>query len=147
MQSSPRLIDYFIHNASDYFKDAEEFINLKDEYANPNMGVMFDMYVSPFLLLASMILTKKYTDILSLMGFQRTIRRWIEFYRFKELRMRFYQWSQIVNAIGGPYISTNDPTYHAYVIADGMQRTQASIFHQSKVAPGSSQPAKPRSQL
>jgi hypothetical protein len=147
MQSSPRLIDYFIHNASDYFKDAEEFTRLRDEYANPNMGVLFDMYVSPVLILTSMILTKKYTDILSLLGFQRTIRRWIDFNRFKDLRMRFYQWSQIVNAIGGPYISTNDPTYHAYVIADGMQRTQSSIFHQSKLAPGSSQPVKPRSQL
>jgi hypothetical protein len=147
MQSSPRLIDYFIHNASDYFKDAEDFIKLRDEYANPSWPVLFDMYVSPLIIVGSMILTKKYTDILSLMGFHRTILRWIDFYRFKDLRVRLYQWNQIVNAIGGPFIATNDPTYHAYVIADGMQRTQASIFHQSKLAPGSSQPAKPRSQL
>ena len=147
MWSSPSLTNYFIQNASDYFKDAEEFIDLRDEYANPSWAVIFDMYLSPVLLLASMILTKKYTDILSLIGFQRTIFRWLDYYRFKYLRSRFYQWNQIVNVTGGPYISTNDPAYHAYVIADGMQRIQRSIFHQSKVAPGSSQPTKPRSQL
>ena len=147
MLSTPSLIKYFIQNASEYFKDAEEFIRLRDEYANPKFAVLFDMYLSPVLLFVSMILTKKYTDIISLIGFQRTIRRWVEYFRFKELRTRFYQWNQIVNAVGGPYISTNDPVYHPYVIADGMHRTQRSIFHQSKLATGLSHATRPRSQL
>jgi hypothetical protein len=31
------------------------------------------------------------------------------------------EWTNIVRAVGGPFISTNDAKYHIYVYADGMQ--------------------------
>jgi len=128
MQSNPRLINYFIHTAKPYFKDADEYIRLSKTYAKQDPMVLFDMYASPLILILTVIFTKKPPSMLSLLSLHRVFQVWIEYFRYKQLRAQFYQWNQIVNAVGGPYIATNDPTYHAYVIADGMHRTQTSIF-------------------
>jgi hypothetical protein len=135
MQSNPRLINYFIHNAKPYFKDADDYIRLSKTYAKQDLMILFDMYASPLILVLTVILTKKPPSMLSLLSVHRIFQVWIEYFRYKTLKSQFCQWNQIVNAVGGPYIATNDPTYHAYVIADGMQRTQTSIFTSRKKRP------------
>jgi hypothetical protein len=136
MQSNPRLINYFIHNAKPYFKDAEDYIRLSKTYAKQDLMILFDMYASPLILVLTVILTKKFPGMLSLLSIHRIFQVWIDYFRYKTLRSQFCQWNQIVNAVGGPYIATNDPTYHAYVIADGMERTQTTIFTSRKKRPG-----------
>ena len=144
MQSNQRLINYLVHNAKPYFAEAEEFVRLSETYAKQDLTILFDMYVSPLILVLTVVFTKKPPSAISLLGVHRIFQVWAEYFRYTYLRTQFRQWSQIVNAVGGPYISTNDARYHPYVIADGMQRTQSSIFHQSKASPGLSQPKKPR---
>jgi hypothetical protein len=132
MQSSQRLINYFIHNAKPYFQEAEEFIALSDTYGKQYNMAMFDMYVSPLLMVLTILYTKKRPNAVSLLGLHRIIQSWIDYFRYIELRKRFHHWNQIINAVGGPYISTNDPTYHPYVIAEAMYRTQTSLFTNRK---------------
>ena len=132
MQSNPRLINYFIHNAKQYFKDADEYIRLSKTYAKRDLMVMFDMYGSPLIIVLTVLFTQKPPSMISLLSLHRIFQVWTEYFRYKSLREQFRQWSQIVNAVGGPYIATNDPTYHAYVIADGMHRTQGAIFTSRK---------------
>jgi len=128
MQSNPRLINYFMHNAKPYFQEAEDFVRLSKTYAKQDLMVLFDMYGSPLILILTVIFTKKPPSMISLLGLYRIFKVWIEYFRYKSLRTQFYQWSGIINAVGGPYIATNDPQYHPYVIADGMQRTQTALF-------------------
>jgi hypothetical protein len=128
MQSNPRLINYLIRNAKPYFKDADEYIRLSKTYAKQDPMILFDMYGSPLILILTVIFTKKPPSMLSLLSLHRIFQVWTEYFRYKTLKGQFYQWNQIVNAVGGPYIATNDPLYHPYVIADGMHRTQTSIF-------------------
>lgn len=128
MQPNPRLINYFVYNAKPYFQEAEEFVRLSKTYAKQDPMVLFDMYGSPLILILTVILTKKPPSMISLLGLYRIFQVWIEYFRYKGLKTQFYEWSQIVNAVGGPYIATNDPVYHPYVIADAMQRTHTSLF-------------------
>lgn len=128
MQPNPRLINYFVYNAKPYFQEAEEFVRLSKTYAKQDPMVLFDMYGSPLILILTVIFTKKPPSMISLLGLYRIFQVWIEYFRYKGLKTQFYEWSQIVNAVGGPYIATNDPHYHPYVIADGMQRTHTSLF-------------------
>jgi hypothetical protein len=117
-----------MHNAKPYFQEAEDFVRLSKTYAKQDLMVLFDMYGSPLILILTVIFTKKPPSMISLLGLYRIFKVWIEYFRYKSLRTQFYQWSGIINAVGGPYIATNDPQYHPYVIADGMQRTQTALF-------------------
>jgi hypothetical protein len=128
MQSNPRLINYFMYNAKPYFQEAEDFVRLSKTYAKQDLMVLFDMYGSPLILILTVIFTKKPPSMISLLGLYRIFQVWVDYFRYNTLRAQFYQWSEIMNAVGGPYISTNDPQYHPYVIADGMQRTQTELF-------------------
>lgn len=132
MQSSPKLINYFISNAKPYFQEAEEFIQLTKTQGKQDLVVLFDMYGSPLILILTILFTKKPPSLISILSLYRMFQVWADYFRFNTLRKQFFQWSQIVNAVGGPYIATNDPSYHAYIIADGMHRTQTSIFTNRK---------------
>ena len=147
MKSSGRLTKYLISNAKNYFAEAEDFVRLTDKFLVPSWNVWFEMILSPLLMIVMCIATRSPPDILSAMSTYKTVEIWVEWFHYRAVKSRFMEWKQIVDAYGGPFISTNDPRYMAYVYADGMQRIQGSIFHQSKAAPGSSHPEKPRSQL
>ena len=132
MQSNPRLINYFIHNSKPYFKDADDYIRLSKTYAKHDLMILFDMYVSPLILILTVVFTQKLPSMISLLSLHRIYQVWSEYFHYKSLRARLFEWKHIVDAVGGPYIATNDPRYHAYVLADGMQRTQTSIFTSRK---------------
>jgi hypothetical protein len=56
------------------------------------------------------------------MTIHKTVSLWVDWIRYKELDSEIHEWIKIVKSNGGPFISTNDVSYHTYVYADGMQR-------------------------
>ena len=124
---NPRLTQYLLRNAKNYFQEAEEFVVLTPTYAELSWWTMIDM-AFPFIMLAIAIVTKKFPDMFSILSVHKSIQHWVSYFRYSELRTQFSQWKAIVDAVGGPFISTNDPDYMAYVYADGMQRIHNQSF-------------------
>ena len=128
---NPRLTQYLIRNAKHYFKEAEEFIALKATYDEMSWWTIFDM-ASPLITIVIALITKKFPDLFSILGIHKSFEHWVNYFRYLELRSYFTEWKAIVDAVGGPFISTNDPTYMAYVYADGMHRIHTSTFSNVK---------------
>ena len=63
-----------------------------------------------------------------MISLHKTISLWTQWFQFKTLTYEIREWTSIVRSIGGPFISSNDPTYHMFVYADGMQRVWDSLF-------------------
>lgn len=80
------------------------------------------MVGNPLIMIAIAIYTRKRPSMLSLFGLIKTVQLWIEWYEYKNVKSRVVEWKHIVDAAGGPFISTNDTDYMSYVYADGMQR-------------------------
>ena len=123
MKSNPRLINYFLFNAKRYFVEADEFIELAKTFAETSWWTMLDM-VFPVIGLVHCVMAKSLPDIFFFLNVYKSMKLWIQWFRYRELKHQINEWREIVNAVGGPYISTNDPTYLPYVFADGMQRLQ-----------------------
>ena len=116
---------YFLEHSTDFFKDTHEYFALRRKFK----GIMpwIDMIVGPLITIISFILYGSY-DMFSLLSFGKSVIVFREWFRYFELSARLKQWKKIVNNSGGPIISTNDPEYHVFVYADGMQRLHNSIF-------------------
>jgi hypothetical protein len=140
MKSNPNLTNYLLWNTRDYFKEAESFVRLTNKFLEPSWMMWFEMIVQPIILIATCLYTRRITDILSLLGLIKTFRLWNEWIEYKNVRANFVQWKQIVDTVGGPYISTNNNEYLAYVYADGMHR----IFNNQMKLPA--HPTLPKSQ-
>lgn len=126
---------YMILNNSNYFKLADEFVTLerrfKKESRFETLMLWVDMIVYPLFLICGAIFFGKKLDMFSIMSAQKTITVWKEWIRYKSLQSQIHEWTKIVRSVGGPFISTNDETYHVYVYADGMQRVFNTLFHSS----------------
>lgn len=81
-----------------------------------------DMVISPLITLISAAYYGEAPSIFSVMGLYKMISMWNDWIYFQILKAEVHEWTGIVKSIGGPFIATNDPTYHSYVYADGMQR-------------------------
>jgi hypothetical protein len=81
-----------------------------------------DMVISPLITLISAVYYGEAPSILSIMGLYKTVSMWNDWIYFQILKAEVHEWTSIVKSIGGPFIATNDPIYHSYVYADGMQR-------------------------
>jgi len=53
---------------------------------------------------------------------------WVDWFQYYNITQETLEWKKFVQSAGGPFISTNDPMYHLYVYADGMQRLKNSLF-------------------
>ncbi len=62
----------------------------------------------------------------------KTYQLWIDWLRFRELREKVDNWKMKVKSVGGPWISTNDPDYHVFVYADGMERIKYALRSRPK---------------
>ena len=124
---NPRLTQYLLRNAKHYFQEAEEFVQLKKTFDEISWWSIFDM-AFPAIMIVMAVVTKKAPDMFSILSVHKSLQLWINYFRYSELRMQFGQWKAIVDAVGGPFISTNDPDYMAYVYADGMMRIHNSSF-------------------
>jgi hypothetical protein len=58
----------------------------------------------------------------------QVIAEWGKYIRYLDLKQQIHEWKEIIHSVGGPFISTNDETYQAYVYADGMQRLHDRLF-------------------
>lgn len=125
MKSNPRLINYFLFNAKKYFVEADEFIELAKTFAELSWWTLLDMWF-PVIGILHCIVAKSLPDVFFVLSVYKSIKLWVQWFRYRALKRQINEWREIVNAVGGPFISTNDPTYLPYVFADGMQRLQNS---------------------
>jgi hypothetical protein len=121
-----------ILNRSDYFRIADEFIKLtqlfKRETVIENLNFWIDMVIHPLLTIGSVLFLKQNVGMFTVLTIHKTITKWQQYARYLQLSYEMNEWKQIVGLAGGPFISTNDSTYHMYVYADGMQRLYNQLF-------------------
>ena len=116
---------YLLENSTDFFKDTNEYFDLRRKFQG--MYVWIDMIVAPLITIVTFFVYGTW-DMFALMGFAKSIMVFREWLRFRHLSSQIYKWKEIVNADGGPSISTNDPEYHIFVYADAMQRLHNKLF-------------------
>jgi hypothetical protein len=119
-------IQFILLHQGNYFEKAEEYSQLlrifKPDNLISSILLWVDMVFSPLITILTAIWEGKPPSIFSVMGIYKTVNLWMEWVQFHILTLEFREWTRIVKSIGGPFISTNDPLYHSYVYADGMQR-------------------------
>jgi hypothetical protein len=116
---------YFLEQSTDFFKDAEEYFHLRRKFQN--ILPWIDMLMSPLVIVVTFLVYGT-LDMLSLLGLIKSVNVFREWMRYRHLSRQIREWKEIVNQRGGPTISTNDPEYHIFVYADGMQRIHNSYF-------------------
>jgi hypothetical protein len=109
-----------------YFKKAEDYSSLNKIF-NPEdfisrIMLWVDMIVSPLLTIVTSIWNKELPSVFSFYSFYKTFTIWAEWFEYTVLQTEIHEWKRVVKSIGGPFISTNDTTYHSYVYADAMER-------------------------
>lgn len=123
---TPQILSSFILNKPTYFEDAEELVELNKVFVKETLFdrimLWFDMVISPLITLISAVYYGEAPSVLSVLGLYKTISMWNDWIYYQILKSEVHEWTGIVKSIGGPFISTNDPVYHTYVYADGMQR-------------------------
>jgi hypothetical protein len=112
-----------------YFSQAEEFVNLQEIFIVDSffasISLWIDMIFYPLYVIYKLCMQD--FSPMFIISLTKTYRLWIDWFRFHELGKTIKSWKETVNKVGGPWISTNDPTYHVYVYADGMERLSHSI--------------------
>jgi len=129
--SAPALTQIIL-NDSDYFEIAEQYTELHKKF-NPSgfyntISLWVEMIISPIISFVMMIVNQEAPGILNMLSLHKTITLWYEWFEYQTLKHTVHGWMNIVRSIGGPFISTNEPDYHAYVYADNMQRIYYSFF-------------------
>jgi len=126
------MTKHIILHPNSYFAFADEFVRLQSifikESAIEIASLWVDMVVSPLISIVYCLIYNITPSIFTVFSLQKTVRLWYDWIRFKYLAEEIREWTNIVRSIGGPFISTNDPLYHVYVYADGMQRLNSSLF-------------------
>jgi hypothetical protein len=129
---STDIVTHVILRDGKYFEDADEYVRLHKIYSPTDWlsiaSIWIEMIVSPLMTIVSSIYYAEAPGMLSAVGFYKCIWLWFEWFVYKSLSHEVSQWVQYVREIGGPFISTNDPTYQAFVYAHTMQQTHYSFF-------------------
>jgi hypothetical protein len=123
---------YLVLNKKKYFEIADEYVGLQQlfqkETVFEKLSIVFDMIVYPLLMVVSVVFYKQEVGLLTVMSIQKTVSIWLNWIRYITLTREINEWKDIVRSVGGPFISCNDPSYHVYVYADGMQRLHDTLF-------------------
>jgi hypothetical protein len=125
------ISQYLILNNTNYFAIAEEYIQLKQLFKTDTFFEKLSVFMKLIGNLLMSILWKSHSLSLA-MSVYRAFEDWKQYIRYRSLKSKIHEWKKIVQSVGGPFISTNDETYHAYVYADGIQRLHTSLFGLSK---------------
>lgn len=129
---SLQINQYLILNKKRYFDIAEEFVKLeklfKLETLFEKVSFWIDMIMYPIYTLISILGFHQKLGIMTIMSIHKTVTKWQQYFRYVELKSDIAEWKAMVRSVGGPFISTNDDTYHSYVYADGMQRLHDNLF-------------------
>lgn len=122
-----RISQYLVLNNTNYFADAEEYIQLHQLFKTETFYEKLSLFMK---LIGNLLLSILWKSQAMSMAFTvyRMVSDWREYLHYRELRRRLYEWKDVVHSVGGPFISTNDETYHPYVYADGMQRLHTALF-------------------
>ena len=124
-------VQFLLLNGSDYFSLADEYVTLQRIFVKENVldqiGIWFDMIVSPILTILHSLWKQVAPSLFTILSFQKCVTLWKQWFRFQDLKKQVHEWMNIVRAIGGPFISSNDPEYHMFVYADAMQRLHRGL--------------------
>ena len=113
------------HKPKTAFQTAERYIQLTkvwetDEWV-PLIKHINEMILMP--LIAFLSYCAGYSDIMfCLSTFVGATSAWTEYAEFVELKFVMQRMELQARRVGGPFISTNDPTYMPYVWADAVTR-------------------------
>lgn len=128
----PEQTVHFVLYPQNYFEIAEEFIRLQTIFIKETffekIKLWFEMIISPIITVCISLYSGQSPSFFTMIGFQKCFQLWQEWFEFRRLASIVREWTNIVRTIGGPFISTNDPKYHIYVYADGMQRIHNSLL-------------------
>ena len=107
------------------FQTAERYIQLCRVWESgewvPLIKNINEMILMP--LIAFFSYSVGYSDILfCLTTFASAMNAWSEYAQFIELKFAMQRMELQARRVGGPFISTNDPTYMPYVWADAVTR-------------------------
>jgi len=115
-----------------FFEKAEKHVELSRVFLKEtwyqNLYLWVDMVLYPIISFGILIYNYETPNIFTMLTFYKAINLWIQWFEYSSLNADIREWMNIVRSIDGPFISTNDPTYHVYVYADGMQRIHHSFF-------------------
>lgn len=121
---------------TNYFEIADEYIELQGIFIKEgwieNLGNWMDMVFYPIFSFIMYFAYGHAPSIFTLLSLHKTITLWTQWFRFKTLTYEIREWMKLIRSIGGPFISTNDPTYHVFVYADAMQRIQNELLRLTK---------------
>lgn len=109
-----------------YFQIAEEYVKLQGKFMTDTVYetiyLWADMLIIPCLTILYMIWKAERPSMFKIISFQKTVELWKDWCRYSYLKTVMRSWMSAVRSSGGPFITTNDPTYHVFVYADGMER-------------------------
>jgi hypothetical protein len=112
------------------FEKAERYIQLRKECSPESwaktINLISEMILMPLITLFFVFLKQAspMTVVSTGMGAYNTWNKWIE---YTELRFEMQRMYLHCMTVGGPFISTNDPTYLPYVYADSLYRVPVGI--------------------
>ena len=126
------IYSHIILRDGTYFEDADNYVRLHKIYKPGDIwstiSIWIEMIVSPLVTIITSIYNQELPGILSVIGFYKCLWLWIEWVLYKDLSHEVSEWMRHVREMGGPFISTNDPKYQAFVYAHTMQQTHYSFF-------------------
>lgn len=126
------IVNYLILNKSkSFFATAEEYVGLQQKFLKESLIekilLWVDLLLSPLLTLYQCISSGEMPSMFTAMSIQKTFALWIDYIKFKYMSIEMHEWTKMVRSVHGPFISCNDPTYHMFVYADGMERLRLSL--------------------
>ena len=128
----PEQTIHFVLYPQNYFENAEEFIRLSNIFVKESffekVSLWVEMVISPLISLCMSLYSKTPPSFFTMIGLQKCFQLWQDWFEFRRLAGVVREWTNIVRAVGGPFISTNDAKYHIYVYADGMQRKHNALI-------------------
>jgi len=116
---------------SNPFVAAERYIQLRkvcapDSWAD-TVTLFNDMILMPLITLFLLFL-RLADPIMILSTAFKTYQVWKDYCEYTDLRFQVQQMLFICQAVGGPFIVTNDPTYMPYVFADAVVRKNQGLL-------------------
>jgi hypothetical protein len=128
----PEQTIHFVLYSQNYFEIAEQFVRLSNLFVKESFfekcSLWVEMVISPMISLCMSLYSRTPPNFLTMITIQKCFRLWQDWFEFRRLVLVVREWTNIVRAVGGPFISTNDGKYHVYVYADGMQRIRDSLL-------------------
>ena len=126
------LTQHIVLHSQNYFQIAEEFVHLhglfKQDTLFETLNFWIDMVFYPLYLILSTIWFEQPIGMFTMLSIHKIVSKWQQYVTFLQLQHETNEWRRLIHSIGGPFISTNDDTYHMYVYADGMQRSYNILF-------------------